>query len=300
MALFLAIDAGGTKADYVLADGEKVLARVRSGSIKRMRVPAGVATGHLEKALAELSAQSGRSLLAVKRTCVGTAGETVPLVTDWLRAELSRRVGGELVIVGDVEIALDAAFQGGPGVLALAGTGSNTAARGQDGQLLGAGGWGPLMADQGSGNRIGLGGLRRGFLARDEGRQTVLLDGALRFWELGSLDELVAFGNSVPPPDFSRFAEIVVQAAAAGDEVAAEVLASEGRELGYLVRLLVRRAGLHASPAVAFAGSILEHVPPVRNALLAEVRSEFPRASEVPGVVDPVMGALWRARQGAV
>ena len=57
MSFFLALDAGGTKTDYVLADETRELARVRTGTIKRMRVDAGTACQNLESALAELSAQ---------------------------------------------------------------------------------------------------------------------------------------------------------------------------------------------------------------------------------------------------
>ena len=40
MSFFLALDAGGTKTDYVLADETRELARVRTGTIKRMRTDA--------------------------------------------------------------------------------------------------------------------------------------------------------------------------------------------------------------------------------------------------------------------
>lgn len=301
MGFYLALDIGGTKADYVLADETRVLARVRSGTIKRMRTDAVTATANLEGALAELTALSGVALSAVTRTCVGTAGETVSLVTDFLREQLGRRVAGELILLGDVEIALDAAFPGSPGLLVMAGTGSNVAARMSDGTLLGAGGWGPALADQGSGHRIGLEGLRAGFLARDEGRPTGLLDEVMMYWKLASLDELIGYGNSIPSPDFSKLTEVVLRLALGGDEVAAAVLRKEGEDLGYLVRLVVRRmmaAGEKTLPAIAFTGSILEKVAPVRAALVARVRAEFVAISVMDGVIDPIDGALWRARKG--
>ena len=40
----------------------------------------------------------------------------------------------------------------------------------------------------------------------------------------------------------------------------------------------------------------MEKVQPVRDALIAAVRSEFPALQTLPGVVDPIAGALWRAR----
>ena len=203
MSFFLALDAGGTKTDYVLADETRELARVRTGTIKRMRVDAATAGQNLESALAELSGQTGISMASVTRTCVGTAGETVPLVTDWLRESITARVGGELLILGDVEIALDAAFPGRAGVLVLAGTGSNVVGRTSGGQLVSAGGWGPALADQGSGHRIGLESLRAIFLAKDEGRHTLLLPAVLDFWQLSSLEHLVEYANALPSPDFS-------------------------------------------------------------------------------------------------
>lgn len=304
MPYFLAVDVGGTKTDYLLAEEGRELARVRGGCIKRMRVSAVNALAHLEAAFAELAARTGVPLQQVTRTCIGTAGNTVPLVTDWLREEFAARVGGDLILVGDVEIALDAAFQGGPGVLVLAGTGSNVAGRSADGTLEGAGGYGPALADQGSGNRIGAQALRAAFLAKDEGRQTVLLTEALRHWGLATEDDLVAFANRIPAPDSSRLAEVVLRCALQGDEVAAAVLRSEGEDLGYLARLMVRRLcarephGSAVLPKLAFAGSILENMTPVRQALLAFVRQEFPAIEELEGVVDPIAGALWRARGG--
>ncbi len=304
MAYFLALDVGGTKTDYALADETRTLARVRTATIKRMRADAASATARLEEALRELTARTGVSMQAIQRTCVGTAGNTVPLVTDWLRGAITSRVAGEFVLVGDVEIALDAAFRGGPGVLVLAGTGSNCAGRTIDGTLLGAGGYGPVLADQGSGHRIGSEALRAAFLARDEGRSGMLLEAVIAFWQLPSEDHLVEYANGTPAPDFSRLTELVLAHAEGGDAVAAAVLRKEGEDLGYLARLMVRRlraasavAGQDMWPAIAFAGSILEKVLPVRAALIAAVRSEFPSVQFLDGVIDPLEGAVWRARQ---
>ena len=299
MAYYLAIDNGGTKTDYAIADETLVLARVRSGTIKRMRTDADTARVNLEAAMERLVSISGVPLGAISRTCVGTAGNTVPLVTEWLRTAIPARVGGEITIVGDVEIALDAAFQGGPGVLVLAGTGSNVAARTSQGELTTAGGWGPALADQGSGHRIGSEALRASFLSVDEGHRTALLDAVLQFWELRDIGDLVAYANQLPAPDFSRLTEVVLDCAGRGDALAADVLRREGEDLAYLVRLLLRRLDFAATtPSIAFAGSIMEKVLPVREALIDAVRREFPLAIALDGVVDPLEGALWRARLG--
>ena len=303
MSFFLALDAGGTKTDYVLADETRELARVRTGSIKRMRVDAATASQNLDSALTQLSAQTGISMASITRTCIGTAGESVPLVRDWLQAAFNARVGGGLLILGDVEIALEAAFPGRAGVLAMAGTGSNVVGRTNGGLLLTAGGWGPTLADQGSGHRIGLESLRAIFLAKDQERQTLLLSAVMEFWKLPSLDSLIEYGNSQPAPDFSKLTEVVVPCAELGDEIALAVLRQQGEELAYLIRLVIRRLRLASNepdwtPPIAFTGSILENVALVRDALIAAVQREFPAVQAPDKVVDPIEGALWRARTG--
>jgi len=299
MSLYLALDAGGTKTDYLLADDTRELARVRSGTIKRMRTDADTAAANLDGALSQLTAQTGVSMREIKRTCIGTAGECVPLVVDWLLQAFQQRVSGELILLGDVEIALDAAFPGSPGVLVMAGTGSNVAGRGSDGKLLTSGGWGPALADQGSGHRIGLEALRATFLAIDEGRSTQLLDAVLKHWQLSSLASLIEYGNALPAPDFSTLAQIVLTCAEQGDAIAMSVLRQEGEGLGYLVRLLLRRLAKDGerSPEIAFTGSILENIRPVREALIHAVHAEFPSVRALDGIIDPIQGALWRARK---
>jgi len=301
VGFYLAVDVGGTKTTFVLADKHAELGRITTGTIKRMRTDAESAEQNLLEGLSALATETGVRMEAITRTCIGTAGNTVPLVTDWLREQFGRRVGGELVLVGDVEIALDAAFFGAPGVLLMAGTGSNVAGRLPNGSLTTAGGYGPVLADQGSGHRIGLQALRALFLAVDEGKETLLAAPILAAWQLHEVVELVAAGNRIPPPDFSKLSRIVVDCAEQGDAVAKEVLHREAEDLAYIGKLVIDR--LRAAdgrvewvPDVAFTGSILEHVVPMREGVLAALRRDFPTIKDLPGVMDPVMGALWRAR----
>jgi hypothetical protein len=58
-------------------------------------------------------------------------------------------------VVPDFEIAHRAAFGAGPGILLVASTGSIAYARGTDGKRRRAGGYGPLLGDEGSGFWLG-------------------------------------------------------------------------------------------------------------------------------------------------
>jgi N-acetylglucosamine kinase-like BadF-type ATPase len=311
MQYFLGVDAGGTKTEFVLGDETRELARVRTGTIKRMKAAEETADAALRSGLSQLFAITGVSMGSIARCCIGTAGESVPLVVDWLRDAFGRYVSGELLLLGDVEIALDAAFSGKRGVLVLAGTGSNVAGRPANGKIVTAGGWGPAMADQGSAHFIGLEGLRRGFLALDQRRSSRLLDAAKKHWNLASLGDLIELANASPAPDYSRLAPLVVACAEGGDTVALEVLEHGGVDLAYLASLVIEHlrsieAGsgelLEAGarqfelPDVAIAGSILERVIPVHEAMRAALRKQYPGIVVIDTPADPPAGALWNAR----
>src|SRR5277367_2159029 len=148
MGLFLAIDAGGTKTRCLLADEDEVLARGVTDSIKLMRVGESEASSRLRSMLADVSTSAGINLKDVTETCVGLAGFSIDAVREWAEREIGDIVGGDLTLVGDQEIAFDGAFHGGPGILIIAGTGSNVLARAADGAMYNVGGWGPAIGDE--------------------------------------------------------------------------------------------------------------------------------------------------------
>jgi N-acetylglucosamine kinase-like BadF-type ATPase len=322
MSYFLAIDSGGTKTQCLLADETRVLARATAGTVKLMRVGEPEATARLQAMLAEVAAAAGVPLNHISRTCFGLAGIGSPAVRTWASRVLSSSVSGELLICGDEEIALDAAFAGGPGILVVAGTGSNAIGRTNAGETFGTGGWGPVLGDEGSGHWIGLEAIRSALCAHDRERlsgmdsgqtaidSTSLLREIERHWKLNSLGELVAYANrrgdcDHPAPEFASLAPIVARCAEQGDTLATEVLNRAGVELAELVALVYSKMAaapvltLTASPVigVAFTGGVLTHIARVRAAMTARLAVLLPTACVRQSPVDPLEGALWRARR---
>ncbi len=300
MSLFLAIDAGGTKTRCLLADESQVLGRATTGSIKLMRVGEAEASARLQAMLKEVSLAADANLSEVAQTCIGIAGVTIEAVRDWAEGEIRKTVGGNLLLAGDDEIALDGAFRGGPGILIIAGTGSNVRGRAADGAMYSAGGWGPALGDEGSGFWIGQEALRAGFWAKDRGVPTTLLTEVAELWGAKSLGEIVEMGNARPGPDFPALAPLVARCAAAGDELAAAVLERAGVELAEqvaLVALKMKESGGRGKVEAAYTGSVLEHISQVRFAMISALKSSAPDVKVVEGAVDPLEGALWRARE---
>jgi len=123
-------------------------------------------------------------------------------------------------VVGDMVIALEAAFGSGPGVIAISGTGSIVYGRDAAGQTARAGGWGFAVSDEGSGQWIGRRAVSVILRAHDEGHESALADAIHRLWHVTTLDEVIQVANSSPPPEFPRLLPLVLlQPAASAEEL---------------------------------------------------------------------------------
>ena len=300
MSLFLAIDAGGTKTRALLADETKVLARATTGSIKLMRVGEPEATARLKALLTEVSTAVSIDLRKVTRTCIGLAGLSIEAVRVWAEREIRGTVGGDLLLAGDEEIALDGAFHDGPGILIIAGTGSNVIGRAADGAMYSAGGWGPALGDEGSGYWIGQEALRTAFWGKDRNIATTMLPEIAELWKTKSIGEIVEKANARPGPDLPALAPIVARCAEAGDELANAVLERAGVELAEQVALVALKmketGGRKRKIEAAYTGSVLEHITQVRTAMIAALKTSSPHIKVREGAVDALEGALWKAR----
>src|SRR5208337_5014544 len=174
MNMVLGIDGGGTRTRASIIEGERVLAHAENGSIKRLRVGAEAAEANLRALLKDVYAQAG--VKGVRAASCGVASCSAPGTVEWITAVFKDFSVERCEVVGDEVIALDAAFRGGPGILQIAGTGSNTIGRAPDGSRECAGGYSSRLGDEGSGYWIGVNSLRRALHAFDREEPTRVLD----------------------------------------------------------------------------------------------------------------------------
>jgi glucosamine kinase len=298
-AVVLGIDGGGTNTRAVIARGDVVLGRANGGSIKRLRVGAEEAEANLRVLLRDVL--DAARVAQVDAVSAGIASASLPGVSEWITEVFGEFGIRNSEVVGDEVIALDAAFQGGAGILQIAGTGSNCIGRTAAGERESAGGYSSTLGDEGSGYWIGLHGIRQALRAYDAGEPSMILKRVGAAWGTTTLEELVNHGNEVPGPDFSALAPIISTAAEEGDAVATRVLLQAAADLADYI-LLVRhklrqRYSLVEEVPVAWTGSVLEKIGMVRARLtdiLKQAAPNMPFAQE--GVV-AVEGALWRAHR---
>ena len=303
MTVVLGIDGGGTRtrAAILRVNGgdEQVLARAESGSIKRLRVGEEAAEANLRSLLKDVFEQAGLS--GVAAASVGVASANISGVPEWITAVLKDFNVERIEVVGDEVIALDAAFQGGAGILQIAGTGSNTIGRAPDGSRECAGGYSSRLGDEGSGYWIGLHGVRRALNAFDREEPTLILERVGEIWGTASLEDLVGFGDSTPGPDFAALAPIMNELAEAGDVVALGVLRQAAADLVEFVllvrRKLRRRYGIAGEVPVAWTGGVIEKMSIVREGFFAGLQEAAPEMPVGRDGVVPLDGALWRAKR---
>ncbi len=302
MPYYLGIDGGGTKTHCILADEITVLAKSTTGGSNLVRLGENQARESLHAAIRQVCATAKVSPDQIHAICIGAAGAARPEIEAKIRGILAELVTGtsptRIEVVGDSVIALEAAFGAGPGVIAIAGTGSIVYGRDNAGRIARAGGWGFRVSDEGSGHWIGRRAISKILRAGDQGVEPALTTLVLEAWGLDDIDELVQHANSTPPPDFPRLFPIVLRAASEGDAVARELLSDSGTELATLAAIVIRSLSPDA-PAmlpVATTGSVFRQSPDVRQVFYNRLQLSFPGLDVRPELIDPVNGALTRAR----
>jgi len=313
VAYYLGIDGGGSKTHCVVGDEVSALASSEAGPSNVIRVGEDCARESLHRAIREACAAARINPEQIRRACIGVAGAGRDEVARVIRKIVAEAIPSEVEVVGDMEIALAAAFGSGPGVIVIAGTGSIAYGRDAQGRSARAGGWGFAVSDEGSAHWIGRAAVSALLRTIDEtiddtmdadasALESPLFLEVAKVWKVATLDEFVRKANS--SPDFAALFPAILAADKINNSLATEVLSQAGKELARLAAIVARRLFVESESdekkvAIAVAGGVFRHSFRVRDVFRAQVR-EFNVFSEVEeSIADPAVGALQMARMPA-
>ena len=291
--IVLGIDAGGTKTVCQVADGTgNVLAESRGPganlvSLGEQRVEAAL-RAVIDPALADRPDR-------IDAVCLGMAGVDQPREADTVRGVLAR-IGhfGQTLVVSDSLIALEAGAPDSPGVVVASGTGSIAYGRDASGRAARAGGWGYVLADEGSGFWLGKEAIRAVLRAADRrGPSTSLTGPVLRHFGVGRPQDVgrEVYRDGVRPAAIAELAPLVEAAAAADDQVALDVLDRAASELTRLAVSVVEQLDLPHGPVV-LAGGTFRAAPHLTAAVLAALAERLPDAETRVLTIEPAYGAV--------
>ncbi len=301
MPLVLGIDGGGSKTACAIAREHRILATCETGPSNLTRTPVEEVRTNLHTAILNCCSQAQISVLDLEGAFIALGG----VGRESMRAKAEEIVREVLPckfeVHGDMEAALEAAFKGGAGVVAVAGTGSIVFGRNSRGEVSRAGGWGPVISDEGSGHWIGQRAVAETIRTVDGGRSSLLVERVLAEWHAASLDELVVMANAQQRANFAGLFPVVLACAQEGDAIAKESLTEAGAELAKLARIVIRRLWPgREGVRISLTGGVFKNSAVVRQVFENAVRAERPEA-EISLLTDPpVMGALFRAEMLAL
>ena len=318
MTVFLGFDAGGTKTNCVVLDATgRLLAETTGGPANPLRVGFAKAFFALEDTARRGLTAAQQETESVRAICAGVAGAGRPRIARRLASYLSHAFSQASVrVITDIEIALEATLAQGnvdrqslqAGIVIVAGTGSAVGGRNSAGRTARAGGWGPWVGDPGSAYDIGRRAVEAALHARDHlGPPTALGEKILRAEENDASaktsktqdwDAILERIAKSPDAVFPRLFPVVVEAAAAGDAVAQEILAAAAHSLASLAKAVIDALDFNDQPFIlAKSGGVFGHSAHLDSALDQELARIAPSAHLDSLRISPARAAAEIARK---
>ena len=295
---FLGIDGGGTKTRCILGDESSQLGTGTSSSCRVQKVGEACARDALSAAIHEACVQAGVSPRQIARTCGGITGAARPEIAGVMRDLIASVAGGEIEVVGDIEIAYQDAFGDAAGVIVIAGTGAIVYGRNDAGATARASGWGPAVSDEGSGYWIGAQAVRSALHGRDRDENSGLLPDLIAALGAKDFEEFIVQVNATPTPDFSVLFPVVLSSAEKGNVVARDILDLAGRALATSAEVVIQKLFAGKSCPVATHGGVFANSTIVRSSFAEKLHALAPESILLDRALDPARGALQRARRG--
>jgi N-acetylglucosamine kinase-like BadF-type ATPase len=296
-------DGGGTKTLGVLADlSGNELAREQVGPGNPNVAGVNTAAQSLTTLVQTCCARAGCDIRDVRSMVFGLAG----VGSHAVREKLANALRAQHVALGlapmpvtletDSRIGLEGAFDGGPGVVMIAGTGSMLIGKTPEGTIVSVGGWGRILGDEGSGYAIGLAALRA--VAADidgRGESTSLRQRIADTHGWGTRDRIIAAVYQ-EKFDIPSLAPLVLSCAEEGDGVAAGILASAAEAIAAQLDALIRRITGPEKVGVVFVGGLIDKDTTYARVLRQTIGRRVPRARIQPALHPPVWGAVLLAQ----
>jgi N-acetylmuramic acid 6-phosphate etherase len=296
--LVLGIDGGGTRTKCLLADRAtgQILGEGSSGPSNIQAVGVDVGLKALDESIERAFRKAGIPRVSIGAACLGLAGVDRQEGLDVIHGWAARVALADFVMVAnDATLLLAAGTPEGWGLGVIAGTGSIAFVKSPRGDIGRCGGWGYLLGDEGSAYQVALAGLRAACRAHDGcGPATALVEAFLKKMSLPSPPDMIAAVYRGPwdRPAIAGLAPLVLDAAAAGDAVAVEIVMREATELARTAATAAKNQNLASNVPIALAGGLLLGSELFREHFLNALPANGVTPGPVQSVNDPALGAV--------
>jgi N-acetylglucosamine kinase-like BadF-type ATPase len=295
MTVVLGVDGGGSKTHAAVCDENGTLvgwgtAGPSNWETVGLRGAADSIGDAIDRALAGTDVRRRDIATAV----FGLAGVDWPSDVTRLDAAFEPLgLGGKPILLNDSFIALRAGVAAPWGIVVIAGTGTVAAGRNREGRTARTLGLGRVLGDEGSASDVAEAAVRavaRAYTGR--GPATSLSEGLCRLRGAGSVVQLLEEYSRGGEPEINA-APIVLDHAARGDAVAAQIVEWAGAELGAAAATVARNLDMLDEPfELVLAGGLFHGASDMlEKAIARQLPSALLTRLEAP----PVTGALLTA-----
>lgn len=261
MPWVLGVDGGGTRTvALVVNERGRVLGRGESGPANYRTAGLTSAADHIQQAAATAISDAGLVKQALNGAFLALAGVDRPTDRQVMSGVVARiGLTCPIQVEHHAMAALAGATSGKPGVVVIAETGSVAFGEDAHGNRRRAGGYGPLLGDEGGGYDIGRKALIAALRYEDgRGPATALADRIKQRFMLDQMTDLINLVYGDPAPlqrtEIAGLAPLVLEAAREGDSIAREILRVAGRELGLLAAAVLKGLDWNGASMVPVAG----------------------------------------------
>jgi N-acetylglucosamine kinase-like BadF-type ATPase len=297
--LVLGVDGGGTKSVGLVADPTgHILTRRESGASNVNVVGLDGAARNLAKVITDCCDDVRCPPDEIASVVVALAGAGDDASKQRIKDAVNNLFVKEgrkplsIIIETDARAALEGAFDGSPGVVIIAGTGSVVIGKNSRGELLTVGGWGRILGDEGSGYFVGREAVRAVALQMDRrGEATKLKNKFAETYKWGTRADII---RAVYQEKFelSRLAPIVFEAATENDAVSQKLLQNAAIQLAEQARVIVMQMGILRKVGLVMIGGLIDHENVYSNTLHMKLLKLLPQVDVRQPIHSPAHGAV--------
>ena len=304
--IVLGVDGGGTKTEVAIVDESgTVIGSGTGGPSNYDDVGIEEASANIQIAVERARAAAGIPRRRFDAAFLGMAGVVSALDRATIKAmakSLDLAAPEHIGVDHDCRIALAGGLSGRPGIVQIAGTGSSTYGRTADGSSWRSGGWGELLADEGSGYWLGAGAMQAAVQSYD-GRigATSLLPRVLQHLELDHIDDIMhrVYVMRLTRSEIAAMGRLALDAARDGDAVAIDLIARGTELLAACVEAVAKRLKLEHDCELALVGGVFRAGDLVLKPMQQAVAARLPGCRIILAEQPPVMGAALLALENS-
>ena len=296
--LVAGVDGGGTGTRAVILDEQqRVIGEGEAGPSNPLRVGIANAAMNVREAIDKACNEAAIHRDEILMATIGLAGVRRKDIRERTHEKISECLAEvkSIELVPDGEIALYGATGGGAGLVVIAGTGSICCGRNRHGKTACAGGWGPIVGDEGGASWISRKALQAVAHASDgRGRKTALTAAALNYFKVAIAEDLstAIYAPNMTNDRLAGFGKQVVRVARAGDDIAIDILTEAGHELASAAIAVVKQLRMENEKfPVAYVGGVYGAGDLVLGPMQNEINVVAKRAYLSRPLFPPVLAA---------